>query len=82
MVLGDEILPKRSPNGNQRLVMINGICHVLYSVRNSLDQLEHFQWYCGLLWLELLWLELRLTLVDATCGEIFPDTFLVTRESR
>ena len=28
---------------NRRLVMINSICHVKYSVRNSLDKLERFQ---------------------------------------
>ena len=42
-MMGDELLPKRSPDKNQRLVMINGIYHVNYSVRNSLDKLERIQ---------------------------------------
>ena len=32
--------PKRSPDKHQRFVMINGIYHVKYNVRNSLDKLE------------------------------------------
>ena len=40
---GDELLPKRSPDKNQRLFMINGTYHVKYSVRNSLDKLKRFQ---------------------------------------
>ena len=35
-MMRDELLPNRSPDKNQRLVMINGIYHVKYSVRNSL----------------------------------------------
>ena len=37
------LLLHRSPDRNQRLVKINGIYHVKYSVRNSLDKLKHFQ---------------------------------------
>ena len=40
---GDELLPKRSHDKNQRLVMINGIYHIKYSARNSLDKLKHTQ---------------------------------------
>ena len=43
-MMGDKILPKRSPNKHQRLVMINSIYHVKYSVRNSLDEHKHFQY--------------------------------------
>ena len=39
----NELLPKRSPDKNQRLVMLNDIYHVKYIVRNSLDKLKHFQ---------------------------------------
>ena len=39
--MGDKPLPKRSPGKYQRLVMIRSIYHVKYSVRNSLDKLEH-----------------------------------------
>jgi len=42
-MMRDELFPKRSPDKNQRLVMINGIYHVKYNVRNSLDKLERFQ---------------------------------------
>ena len=38
-VMGDELLPKSSPVKNQRLIMINGIYHAKYSVRNSLHSL-------------------------------------------
>ena len=41
-MMGDELLPKRSLDKNQRLVMINGVDHVKYSVRNSLDKLKRF----------------------------------------
>ena len=43
-MIGDEFLPKRSPDKYQRLVMVNykGIYQVEYSVRNSLDKLKHF----------------------------------------
>ena len=39
-MMGDELLPKRSPNRDQRLVIIHGIYHGKYSVRNSLDKLK------------------------------------------
>ena len=42
-MMGDELLPKRIPDKNQRLVVINSICHVKYSIRNSLDKLKHIQ---------------------------------------
>ena len=38
-MMGDELLPKRSPDKNQRLVMINDIYHGKYSVINSLYSL-------------------------------------------
>ena len=36
-MMGDELLPKRSPDKNQRLVMINdkGLYHVKYKEENS-----------------------------------------------
>ena len=37
-MMGVELLSKPSPDKNQRRVMINGIYHVKYSVRNSLDK--------------------------------------------
>ena len=40
---GDKLLPKRSPDKNQRLVIIRDIYHVKYRVRNSLDKLEQFK---------------------------------------
>ena len=40
LMMGDELLPKRSPEKHQRLVMISSFYHVEYSVRNSLDKLE------------------------------------------
>ena len=45
-MMGGELLPKRSPDKNQRLFMINGIYYFKYPVRNSLpfikcdDQLD------------------------------------------
>ena len=42
-MMGDELPPKRSPDKNQRLFMINSIYHVKYSARNSLDRPKHFQ---------------------------------------
>ena len=39
----DKVLPKGSPTKNQMLVIINGIDHVKYSVRNSLDQIKRIQ---------------------------------------
>ena len=39
-MIGDELLLEHSPGKYQRLVMINSIYHVYYSVRNSLDKLE------------------------------------------
>ena len=42
-MMGDELLPRRSPDKNQRPVVINGIYHVKYSVRNSLVKLELIQ---------------------------------------
>ena len=42
-MMGDELLPKRSPDKNERLVVINDIYHVKYSVRNSLDKHSNFQ---------------------------------------
>ena len=41
--MGDELLLKRSPDKYKMLVMINGIYHVKYSVRNSLDKLKLIQ---------------------------------------
>ena len=41
--MGDELLPKRSPDKHLRLVLINDIYHVKYSVRNSLG--KRFQSY-------------------------------------
>ena len=35
LMLGDELIPKRSPDKYQRLIMIKDIYHVKYSVRNS-----------------------------------------------
>ena len=35
---GEELLPRRSPIKIKRLVLINSIYHVKYSVRNSLDK--------------------------------------------
>ena len=47
MMMGDELLPKRSPNEYQRLVVINGmsfyIYHVKYSVQNEFCTGEEFQ---------------------------------------
>ena len=40
---GDEPLLKRSPDKDQRLVMISGIYHFKYGVRNSLDKQKHIQ---------------------------------------
>ena len=40
-MMADKLLPKRSPDKYQRLVMIKDIYHVKYSVRNSLDKLKH-----------------------------------------
>ena len=42
-MMGDKLLLKRNPDKNQRLVMINGIYHVKYSARNSVDKLERYQ---------------------------------------
>lgn len=41
--MGGEILPKRSSDRYQRLVIITGIYLLYYSVRNILDKLERFQ---------------------------------------
>ena len=41
---------KRSPDKNHRLVMMNGIYHVKYSVRNSLDKLERSQQFIFTAW--------------------------------
>ena len=38
--MGDQFLLKHSPDKHQRIVMIIGIYHVKYSVRNSLDKLK------------------------------------------
>ena len=40
--MGDEFLPKHSPDKNQRLVVINSIYYVKYNVRNSLDKVKCF----------------------------------------
>ena len=45
LLYGDELILKRSPDNYQRLVLMKGIYHVKYSVRNSLDQLKHFKQY-------------------------------------
>ena len=42
-MMGDVLLPIRSPNKNQELVMINGIYHGKYSVGISLDKVERIQ---------------------------------------
>ena len=41
-MMGDELLPKRSPDKNRGLVMIKGIYHIEYSVRSSLGKLKRF----------------------------------------
>ena len=43
LMMGDELFLKRSPDKNQRLVIINGIYHVRFSARNSLDEPEGIQ---------------------------------------
>ena len=50
--MGDEHLPKRSPDKNPKLVMINSIYNVKYSVRNSLDNLKDI--HCLMMGNELL----------------------------
>ena len=40
-MMGDELLLKHSPDKTQRLVMINSIYDLKYSVRNSLDKLKN-----------------------------------------
>ena len=40
--MGDELLPKHSPDKNQRLITINDIYHIQNNFRNSLDKLKHF----------------------------------------
>ena len=42
-MMADELLPKRKPDKTQRLVVINSIYHVKYSVRNNLDKLKRIQ---------------------------------------
>ena len=39
----DELLLKNSPGKHQRLVMINGMYHIKYNVRDILDKLERLQ---------------------------------------
>ena len=41
LMMGDELLLKHSPDKTQRLVMINSIYDLKYSVRNSLDKLKN-----------------------------------------
>ena len=39
-MMGYELLSKHSPDKNPKLVVINGVYRVKYSVRNSLDKLK------------------------------------------
>ena len=39
-MMGDDLLPKYSPDKNLRLILINGTYHFKHSVGNSLDNVE------------------------------------------